>query len=597
MKKIYFILFAILVSTGCDDNFLEKLPKDALVEETTFVNYENFKTYAWGFYETFPAYNLSVPNSEFHGDLFSNSFAFDNSGASAWIWGRINVPTNSDEWTIPYQQIRRANIMLGNLESSQLTENDQAHWRSVGLFFRSWSYFNLLIKYGDVPWVEETLTEADPRLYAARDTRDQVAANILRDLTYAEENIREEGDGKNTINVHVVRALISRFGLFEGTWRKYHELGGETEFLRASADASLELINTFSTLHPNYDEVFNSASLDGVNGILLYKQYEEGALTQILTSRHRNSAGNWDLTKKAADMFLYTDGTPVSANPAFAGGSGLESDPYSEFRDRDRRMYFITVPPFKVNTPGNQNVKEWSHTGDPADREYIDLMATLSDELHKQLPTSNWGGLIVRETPHWRPFNNGQPYNVTRTGYKLFKYYNALNTGVQNRDFADAPIFRMGEVMMNYAEAKFELSEFDQAVADQTINLLRARGQVAALTVANIDAGFDPVRDPEIDPILWEIRRERAVELMAEGFRFDDLRRWRKMDDYAAKEKLGRYIVASDLNNTVPVQNGAAEGYVSWFGTPPLFPEHYYLYPIPSNQIVLNDNIRQNTNW
>ena len=82
---------------------------------------------------------------------------------------------------------------------------------------------------------------------------------------------------------------------------------------------------------------------------------------------------------------------------------------------------------------------------------------------------------------------------------------------------------------------------FNQGIADATINKLRERGEVAPMVVANIDASFDPTRDSEIDPILWEIRRERGIELMGEGFRREDLRRWKKMD-YAAEPKLGRWI-------------------------------------------------------
>jgi len=141
---------------------------------------------------------------------------------------------------------------------------------------------------------------------------------------------------------------------------------------------------------------------------------------------------------------------------------------------------------------------------------------------------------------------------------------------------------------LNYAEAKFELGEFTQAIADVTINKLRPRGEVANMTVSTIDAAFDPTRDPSVDPVLWEIRRERAIELMAEGFRREDLRRWHKMD-YAAQTKLGRWIKASDQLNRVPIQGGAAQGYVQRVpGTPPAFHEHYYLWPIPTDQLVLN---------
>ncbi|MCH5684866.1 RagB/SusD family nutrient uptake outer membrane protein [Niabella sp. W65] len=96
----------------------------------------------------------------------------------------------------------------------------------------------------------------------------------------------------------------------------------------------------------------------------------------------------------------------------------------------------------------------------------------------------------------------------------------------QSADINDCPVFRMGEILMNYAEAQFELGQFSQAIANATINKTRARGEVAPLNISAIPN--DPTRDPAVDPVLWEIRRERAVELMGEGFRFDDLRRWKK---------------------------------------------------------------------
>ncbi len=99
-----------------------------------------------------------------------------------------------------------------------------------------------------------------------------------------------------------------------------------------------------------------------------------------------------------------------------------------------------------------------------------------------------------------------------------------------------------------------ELGEITQSIIDQTINKLRARGGIAPLQLASIPN--DPKRDQEVDPVLWEIRRERAVELMGEGFRFDDLRRWKKMQ-YAVATKLGRYItkgVDVPANTPIPLE-------------------------------------------
>ena len=588
MKKLYIIIFSsLLFIGGCNEDFLEKLPKDQLSEATTFTTNANFETFAWGFYSSLRAYSsLSVFNAEWYGDL---GLQASGSQGSAWLWQRIIVPSSTSSWSGPYEDIKRVNLMLDNIENGELTADEMDHWKSVGYFFRAYEYIKLIKKYGAVPWVDKVLSEADEEiLYGPRTSRDEVAQHILDDLKWAETHINPAGNGANTINTNVVRALISHFGLFEGSWRKYHGLGGEQQYFQACADASSLLITAFPNLHSKYDEVFNSESLDGVNGVLLYKHYEFGQLTHYLTSRHRNSAGNWDLTKKAVDMYLCTDGQNRWTSPLFDG----EEDAYDEFRNRDHRLYYTTTPPFRV-IPANGGMG-WNHHSDPKHREYIDLMNELSDYEHKALPTMNWRGLIVKTEPHFRKFNEGQGYNVSYTGYRAYKFYNAF-ARIQNQDYADAPIFRMGEVFVNYAEAMVELGQFDQTIAEQTVNKLRERGNVEPLDVSNI--GDDPTRDASVSPLLWEIRRERAVELMAEGYRFDDLRRWKKLHEYGSAEKLGRYVVNANYNNRLPIQGGADEGYVSPYGVPPGVPEHYYLYPIPSDQIVLNTNLEQNPGW
>ena len=242
--------------------------------------------------------------------------------------------------------------MLDNIDNSQLTDTEKEHWRSVGYFFRSYAYFDLLKKYGGVPWVDRVLTDSDEDiLYGPRNTRDEVAGNMLTDLQYAETNINENGNGANTVNVHVVRALISRFGLFEGTWRKYHGLGDETKYLQASMSASAALATSFPSLISNYDLVFNSETLAGKPGIIMYKEYDGAELSQILTSRMRNSAGNWDLTRAAMDLYLCKDGQSRWTSPMFDGDKNV----YDEFRNRDHRMYITTVPPYKIKRIGGNN--------------------------------------------------------------------------------------------------------------------------------------------------------------------------------------------------------------------------------------------------
>jgi len=586
----YIIFLGLSTSLSSCSNLLDLDPEGTLTEQSTFTNYNNFISYAWQFYGTFPGYNVSIPDSEVNSDLFATAQA---NSTSDWIWQRMVVPSTSTDYKDPFIQIRSINILLDNIDqASQLSESEKKHIRSIGYFFKAYQYMDLLNKFGSAIWVEHTIDDGDKEiLYGTPSDRDEIAAHILEMLSYAGENIKENGDGPNTINRKVVLALTARFGLREGTWRKYRQLKDAEKYLRLSALAAEKILVNNIPLINNYDLLFNSESLANVNEVFLYKQYELNQITHGLASRARNSAGRWDLTKKAVDMYLMKDGQTRWTSTAFDG----DQSAYDEFRNRDTRLYYTIPPPYRVKM-GKTNLL-WEYTDNPNDREYIDLMATLSDDKHKTLPWMNWEGLILKEEPHYVDFTNGQPYSVSYTGYRFYKFSNKINR-IQNVDINDAPIFRLGEILVSYAEAKYELDEISQQIIDQTINKLRARGGVAPLQLIAIPQ--DPTRDQSVNAILWEIRRERAVELMGEGFRFDDLRRWRKMD-YAVATKLGRYItkgVDVPANTPIPVENGSTKGYISYEGKAPSpFPEYYYLYPFPSSELVQNKNLKQNEGW
>lgn len=590
MKNINKIA-AIIVGMSlfsCNKDYLDISPKDRLTTASAFFTYENIKTYAWQFYEVFPAYDQSLLNTEQHTDLGAIS---RKNSESPWIWQKIVIPTNSNDYTIPFQNIRAINIMLENLDQAKISDTDKKHWRSVAYFFKAYNYAELVNKYGDITWVEHNLQDDDQEtLLGPRTPRDEVTKKILELLQFAEANIKPAGDGVNTINVHVVRALISRFGLREGTWRKYHGLSDADTYLNASVTASEQLLTAFPKIMTNYSDVFNSISLAGKDGIILYKQYEINQVVHVLSTWPKSSSGRWDLTRKTIDMYLMKDGQTRWTSPTFEG----DDSPYKEFRNRDNRLYVTTPPPYKVIVVGSAST--FTFTTDPTDREYFDFMDALSPDGMKALPMRNWNASVVFKVPHFDDNNGGQPFDVTYTGYQLFKFSSRLNEKISSKDINDAPIFRIEEVMLNYAEAKKELGEFDQTICDNTINKLRARGSVASLGLANIPN--DPTRDPTVDPEMWEIRRERSVELIGEGFRFDDLRRWKKME-YATERKLGMWIVKADEINKVPTLNNADAGYVSYEGIPPTpFPDYYYLYPIPSNQIILSKGIvEQNPGW
>lgn len=132
-NSIHIYLVLMLLSACSSSDFLNILPKDQLTVPATFTTYDNVRTYAWQFYDALPGYEQPVLNSELNSDLMLRSTA---NSESTWIWQRVVIPSSAEDWSEPYTNIRTINIMLDNLDNSQMNEADKDHWRAVGYFFR-----------------------------------------------------------------------------------------------------------------------------------------------------------------------------------------------------------------------------------------------------------------------------------------------------------------------------------------------------------------------------------------------------------------------------------------------------------------------------
>ncbi|SEW32538.1 RagB/SusD family nutrient uptake outer membrane protein [Chitinophaga arvensicola] len=593
MKLKIFPLFFILLVSACNKDYLTKLPLDKMTEATSFKTADNFKTYMQGCYEYFPYYNVDVPSGEYNSDNMVNGYNVSNKSPYAFQQKIIPTATSNSGWDFSF--VRRVNIMLDNVDQSAMSQADKDHWRSVGYFFRALQYYDLIAMFGDVPWIEHKVTDTSTSiLYGPRTPRDQVAKNMLDNLVWAEQHIKPEGDGANTVNVHVVRALLSRFGLFEGTWRRYHQLDDAATYLNACKTYSEKLLASFPAVMSSYDDVYNSEELVGKPGIILARQYIKGQTGQSATRYVRTSSWGSDLSKDAVDAYLCADGKPVSTTATGYADSTMNA----EFRQRDRRLYYTVLPPYKVIASGQ--VLNFTRTNVPSDNEFIDFMATLpgNDATRKRLPVVNWAGYILYRAPHFLndKTSGSQGFMNTSTGYYYYKPYNTFSdvstVGVSTTDY---PVYRTEEVMLNYAEVMWELGAFNQGIADLTINKLRPRAGLPNMVVANINGAFDTRRDPAVDPVLWEIRRERRVELMGDGFRFNDLKRWGK-GEYFNKQLLGTKVKVSDYGAGTPITLNS-NGQVVFYPVPVGWLNYYYLEPVPVEQIQLNPNLAQTPGW
>src|SRR5690606_31563634 len=224
-------------------------------------------------------------------------------------------------------------------------------------------------------------------------------------------------------------------------------------------------------------------------------------------------------------------------------------------------------------------------------------------------------------------------FSHTYTGYQPIKWVlddTFYDSGSNNDNVI--PLFRYAEVLLNLAEAKAELGTLSDSDWDNTIGALRRRAGITGNTSSKpttVDNYLKTEYFPELnDPVLLEIRRERGIELVLEGFRFYDLVRWRK-GDLIEKVWNGIYVPALntplDLNedgtldvafyknmpanpiagvtyinvsetisgrpNAMVLSEGD-RGEINWLKTIPREWENkFYLYPIPENDRLMNPNL------
>jgi starch-binding outer membrane protein, SusD/RagB family len=565
--RIIALALSLFTISGCDD-YLEKPPLDSLTDETYWTSESNVRSFSWGFYTS---YFSGYGSGYTWGKFFSSQTLNDDFAPSSPTQFRRTVPTaaTNSYWTFSY--VRKANIFLDRIQTVPMSDEAIQHWSGVARFFRAMEYHDLVKQFGDVPWYESELDQTNTEeLFRPRDSREFVMDRVLEDFEFAINNVRiKDGNDGLTVNRAVVLAYMSRIFLFEGTWQKYHNGNSEKakEYLEASKNAALTLINMGEYSLGNYREVFNSLNLAGNPEVILYRHYEPGILTHALNS-YNNMEPQTGVSKDAIDAYLAEDGLPISISPLYKGDKGIEN----VMANRDPRMYATLV----------------------------------SNELRL----------------------NGIASNYSTTGFATHKFLNEVikdePEGSSNLNYTDSPVMRYGEVLMNYAEAAAELATvggpvLSQADLDLSINVLRDRPgvmlphlEVSGESVAVNGMSYDdPARDPEISSIIWEIRRERRIELMMEGFRTDDLKRWKKLEysDTQANSDINkgawiRRIDYPELQSSVTLSEGE-EGYIipaTAAVSQRLFEDpKVYLDPVPLDQITLYEQngvtLTQNPGW
>ena len=563
MKAIYKLCAIALATTalvGCDD-FIDdnRYPLDQQTSNPTYWNNaSNVTNQCNTFYNQYTGYG----NSGSLGWFYAKTLSDDQAGNSFANWANVNVPSSSSNWSSPFTEIRRANYIITNVANSTLSENDKNNFMAIARLNRAWQYYQLVRMYGDVQWIEVVVDPADPEVtYGSRDDRDMVMDKVLEDLNFACQYMQK--GSKTSWSKDMANAMKADICLWEGTFCKYRtaaENGKAADatraqkFLAECVTACENVMNAGYTLSDDYQAIYNSVSLSSNPEIIFFKEYKKDLFYHSLIAYTCSSTQISGMTKDAFDAYLFKDGKPLA----------LTSENKSDVGE--------------VDADGNYSIAK--------------LLEVRDGRLAKTIDP-----FVFYQGMGWT--RAGAMDMTSSTGYGVCKYDNVTlprdyraNT-VKN--YTCAPLFWLSVIYCNYAEAKAELGNITDADLDKSINKLYERAGLPALTA---EVGFsDPANNWGVSDIIWEIRRCRRCELMFDNwYRYWDLVRWHKLDKLDS-QKNPNILLGANMT-AAPVSIANVDGYVDGSkGQIRTFEARQYLYPIPSAQLTLNENLEQNPGW
>ncbi len=478
MKKniILYSFIALLSGTaGCSD-MLDEYPLDAISPETYYNNADELRSATNQFYGMFPGAASGYTESADVVCTFN---------LPAEVQGIRTVPTSGGGWNWEY--LRAVNFYLSH--SVRCDDVDaREHFDGIARFFRAYFYFEKVKRFGEVPWFDRELSSTDPELFRPRDSRDFIMDKILDDLTYAINNISDKKDLYNVTHWTAL-ALKSRICLFEGTYRKYHGIPGYEKFLDECATASKLFIDNapyaiYKTGAQPYRDLFSSMNAIEEE-VILARDYDraQNVMHEANANTLSPTYGRPGMNKKIVNSYLMTNGDRFTDQPGYE-----TMQYYDEMQNRDPRLTQTVVGP---------------------------------------------GYMRINSTTVSSP-----NFGASTTGYQITKWVTDASGDGYLGSSNDYILFRAAEVYLNYAEAKAELGTLTQD--DLKISIKKIRDRVGMpnidMDAANanpdpylcaLESGYQNVTGPNKGVIL-EIRRERTIELLLEGFRYYDIIRWKE---------------------------------------------------------------------
>ncbi|WP_195280626.1 RagB/SusD family nutrient uptake outer membrane protein [Parabacteroides johnsonii] len=431
-----------------------------------------------------------------------------------------------------FKYIRNCNDFLYQIEiSTILSEDKKKELAAEVRFIRAMHYFTLVKRYGGVPLIKES-QEYNPSdiesLRVPRNTEKEIYDFIVSECQAAAQSLPEtrSAEGKYRANKYVALSLCSRAALYAGSIARYGTVQSDglvgipaseaDRYFQASYDASKTITESGQYALYNKkpdDKAQNFCDMflkgNGDNGEYIFQKQYSVAGGKAHSWDKRNApfsyrAGGWGCgiapTLELVEAYEYVDGSEGTLKIADANGKQVRyDDPIDIFKNKDPRLFASVYLP---GSPCQSTKIEWKRG------------IIVSDNERYQATSQPDGGntIVINGTTYSTSGKDGgaDAGDASKTGFYQKKFFDETLTDMNmNKSETPWPVFRLGEMYLNLAEAAMELNKSSEAL--DAINKIRERAGIALLTNINIE----------------KIRHERRVELAFEGHRFWDMKRWR----------------------------------------------------------------------
>lgn len=555
-------------------------PEDKMGDNQVWNSQDNFQLFAnqfYGWLRDIQASNYQSGLSDgVHSDFRSDLICTANE--NIYSMGAFTKPATDGNYSTLYKRIYYTNLLIQH--AAEFGKSRVGAPLGEAYFFRAYLHFELVQIYGDVILLTKPLDIDSEELTASRDSRTIVIDQILADLDSAAIYLPDMPLEDGRLCKDAAYAMAGRVALYEGTWEKFHkedmwqtgDINSTTNSDRVKkllhkaitssekvmTNGNFQLFSNATLAEHSYRYMFiledaaqcNPANVGkAANKEYIIKKRHRAGDKMALNITHAMTNNIVYYTRKFANMHLCQDGLPIDKSPLFMGYNA----PNDEFKNRDNRMLMNML---------QHGESYWTNDGK--------WRTTWTDaDLANSLTNSAVGN----------------------TGYHNKKW------GVErqvddNFESMDWPVLRYAEVLLNWAEAKYEYDgQINDGDLNRSLNQVRKRSNpkmkplTNALVVAN---GLD---------MRQEIRRERTVEFILEGMRIDDLKRWATAKTEMPMDQEGilynSWFEANWPNCPYAI---SANGCVLLY-TGRQWDDKCNLYPLPSDQCQLNPNLGQNPGW